>query len=273
VYGDLVAKGVMMNGVDPRDPAVVRDQYRDTSNLKARGVMQERFSVAPRDFMLWVFDHFEIEDRAQILELGCGPCRLWDKNRDRVPATWRLTLTDLSSSMVESARTLVPQADWAQCDAQAIPFPAESFDAVLANHMLYHLPDLERGLTEIRRVLRPKGKLYATTNGRRHLYELGVWFGEYGIQPASERLSFSLENGAEILSHHFSSVRRLDFDDALRVTEAEPLVAYLLSMFSAQGLRGSAAEPRLRQAVAHRLAQDGALYIQKASGLFEALVK
>jgi hypothetical protein len=79
-----------------------------------------------------------------------------------------------------------------------------------------------------------------------------------------------LENGAEILARCFPSVSRLDFADGLRVTETEPLVAYMLSMTSATGLRGTTSEERLRRKTADRIARDGAIQITKSVGLFVA---
>jgi ubiquinone/menaquinone biosynthesis C-methylase UbiE len=157
-----------------------------------------------------------------------------------------------------------------QCDAQAIPFPATSSDAILANHMLYHVPDLPRALGEIRRVLKPGGKFYAATNGRDHMRELGELTSEFGIKPASATLPFTLENGEQLLSKYYSSVRRFDFVDALVVTEVEPLVAYILSMSSAKVLRGTETEQRLRQAIAERITNDGAIRVTKSPGLFVA---
>ncbi|MCH8206807.1 MAG: class I SAM-dependent methyltransferase [Chloroflexi bacterium] len=98
---------------------------------------------------------------SRILELGCGPAELWVKNIDRVPSAWRITLSDLSEGMVREARqnlqSGVSRFSFAVCDAQRVPFDDESFDAVIANHMLYHVSDRQRAYAEIRRVLRPGG--------------------------------------------------------------------------------------------------------------------
>jgi ubiquinone/menaquinone biosynthesis C-methylase UbiE len=57
---------------------------------------------------------------------------------------------------------------FAVVDARDIPFAANSFDAVIANHMLYHIkPGRGQAFSEIARVLKPEGRLYASTNGGR----------------------------------------------------------------------------------------------------------
>jgi SAM-dependent methyltransferase len=96
-------------------------------------------------------------------------------------------------------------------DVQELPFEGERFDAVVANHVLHHVPDTERALSEIARVLRPRGTMYAATNGERAHSEMG-WM-QHMLDPSSpvERyfptpLAFSLENGAEQLSPWFSEI-------------------------------------------------------------------
>lgn len=120
--------------------AYVAEQYRDNRNLDARIALHERYSTAPRYFHLWVFDHFDLREDARLLELGCGTGALWQKNRARIPSSWQLTLSDFSFGMLQAARSTDVPAQLIQLDAQTIPFRDNSFDAVVADHMLYHIP-------------------------------------------------------------------------------------------------------------------------------------
>lgn len=255
------------------DAAYVKAQYRDSSNLDARIALHARFSTARRDFYEWVFDHFDLPADARILEVGCGTGLLWSKNRAHTlrAATWQLTLSDFSIGMLETARTTGIAATFLQSDAQAIPFPTGYFDAVIANHMLYHVPNLPHALAEIRRVLKPRGKLYATTNTRDHMRELKALIAECGGAPLHipER-GFTLEYGAEHLLQYFADVRRFDLENGLVVTEVEPLVAYVMSTAGGRQLRANNSEQRLRETIAARIARDGAFRITKAAGLFVA---
>jgi ubiquinone/menaquinone biosynthesis C-methylase UbiE len=252
------------------DLAYVKDQYRDGTNLDARIALHARFTTAPRPWTAWVFDHLDLQCDARVLEIGCGTGLLWRRNRERIPASWRLMLTDFSFGMVETARAAGVVANFVQTDAQAVPFPDEYFDAVIANHMLYHVPDLLRALLEIRRVLKPGGKFFATTNSIAHMREVDELTSRFGIHPGSATLTFTLENGEPILAKHFASVRRIDFTDTLVVTQVEPLAAYVFSMSSAQKIRGNEDEQQLRQLIAERIAREGAFRITNAAGLFVA---
>lgn len=256
---------------------LVRQQYGDSSRLDARIALHTLFSVAHRPFHAWYWDHFELPPDARVLELGCGSAALWAVNRSRVPAAWRPVLTDFSSGMVETTRGKF--AAWglggafAVADAQAIPFPEGRFDAVVANHMLYHVPDLPRALAEIRRVLVPGGALYAATNGIHYMQELDELTAEAGTASVWSRVAphFTMENGADILAAHVGPVRRHDFEDALLVTEVEPLIAYIESGFTGMG-GGPDAEAldRIRQVIAARIAHDGGFRITKEMGMFVA---
>jgi SAM-dependent methyltransferase len=157
---------------------------------------------------------------------------------------------------------------FAVIDAQAIPYEDESFDGVIANHMLYHVPDRPKAFAEIRRVLRPGGRLYASTNGRAHLRELSSLVPEQSSD-FSHNLVFDLENGRDQLAPWFSMIALHRYDDALIVTEAEPLIAFLLSTRIASALDDDARTALVKR-VKQDLAAHGAIHITKDSGLFEA---
>ena len=78
--------------------------------------------------------------------------------------------------MVEQARrNLTPSGHpftFGQLDAQALPFADGSFDSVIANHMLYHVPDRQKTYAEVRRVLKPEGRFYAATMSRDNMKQV-----------------------------------------------------------------------------------------------------
>jgi ubiquinone/menaquinone biosynthesis C-methylase UbiE len=247
------------------------DQYRDDRNLRARVELHARFSTGSPHWLEWVFDRLlRLPSAARILEVGCGPGTLWALAKARVPSGWQITLTDLSLGMLKKAVAVTDGCGNARrfvlCDAQALTFRDGSYDAVIADHMLYHVPNLDRALIELHRVLRPGGQLFAATNGESHLREL-LALGDAHQMPYSPVRSFSLENGAVALSRHFADVTCERHVDGLRVTQAEPLLGYLRSM---PGMDRAPAEEwqRLRTDVERQIQRDGAVSITKDAGLF-----
>lgn len=255
------------------DPAYVKDQYQASGNLDARIALHERFSTHTQDWHAWVFDHLDLPSAARVLEIGCGTGLLWTlrENRARIPATWHLTLSDFSFGMVETTRATGIAANLLQSDAQAIPFHDGYFDVVIANHMLYHVPDVLRAIAEIRRVLKPSGTFYAATNGLGHMRECFQWVSEFlGMEPVAPSTHFTLENGAAQLDKHFARVQRVDYGDSLRVTQVEPLFAFIMSGFMGKQMIGAERASALRQFIADRIVRDGAFRITKSTGLFIA---
>lgn len=213
-------------------PEKLRVQYADSSNLDARLALHERFSRHPRGWLSWLFDQYDFTPDTDILELGCGAAYQWTHNRDRLDPTWRVTLTDFSVGML--ATTVEATSDlgftYANANATALPFPDRSFDRVVANHMLYHVPDRPAAFREIARVLRPGGKLYAGTNSVTSMARLGELRKQ--AEPATFEAfasPFSLESGPDQLAPFFADVRFESFEDGLDITELDPLVAYVRS--------------------------------------------
>ena len=241
-------------------------QYRDSSNLNARQQLHARFSVNGYGWHRWVFDHLAVPAGLRIIELGCGPGALWAENSDRVSGDWRVTLVDRSPGMVCEARERCPGFSFAVADAQSLPFDDGSFDAIIANHMLYHVHDRGRALSEMRRVLMPGGRLYAATNGHTHMRDLNQIMARFGASLPSSHESFSLENGESQLRPCFTKVKLRRYDDALLVTDAEPLVAYARSTqrLTDEGIIG------LHTHIEQELTVRGSIRIAKDTGLFEA---
>src|SRR4051794_973233 len=211
-------------------------QYGTSGNYNARVALHARFRTNPVGLNGFVFDRLlGLPVDARVLELGCGPGWLWRANAARVPAGWRVTLTDFSTGMVRETSTHPLGAAtfrFAVADAQAIPFADGSFDAIIANHMLYHVPDRERAYAEMWRMLRPGGQVFATTIGRGHMRELEALVAPFKASPERPLFpkSFVLENGGEQLARWFADVTLDRHEDGLVVTEVDPLVAYARSM-------------------------------------------
>jgi ubiquinone/menaquinone biosynthesis C-methylase UbiE len=253
------------------------DQYRDSSNLDARGVIHQRFSTNPYGWFNWVFDALaKLPDNVRILELGGGHALLWKECADRIPAGWNITLSDLSSGMLDAAwRNLVVTGrafKFEEIDAQSIPYENESFDVVIANHMLYHVPDRSKAVSEFKRVLKPDGYLIATTVGENHMKEMMDWLRMVSIGKSFESFAnpFTLENGLDQLKRFFAHVTVSRYSDSLQATDVEPIMAYIRSSIHATELSEDELA-KLHQELQMELTQKGKIPVTKDSGLFKAI--
>ena len=243
----------------------LEEQYRTDANLRARIELHQRFRTTTEDWHRWLFDRVAPASGARILEVGCGPGEFWKQNLDRIDPSWQITVTDQSAGMIEAAKDVLgDRAAYAVADVQDLPFADESFDAVFAHHMLYHVEDRPKAFAEIRRVLAPGGVLHAATNGLGHLDELAALYAPE-LFPHNAK-QFGLETGPPQLQPFFSDIEVERLDGELRVTEVEPVLAYIRSSFLYDGwpLDDVAAT------VGGAIEADGAFRIATKAGLISA---
>jgi SAM-dependent methyltransferase len=207
------------------DPATVKAQYSTEVNLQARKALwEDAEGTDPKD-ILW--QTLEAWEPSRVLEVGGGEGELAERIERDLGAA--VSFVDLSPRMVELARARGIDAQVG--DVQELPFADGSFDTVVAAWMLYHVPDVSRGLAEIARVLEKGGALIAVTNGYDHIVELRELVAYQGDFHGS----FSRENGEELLLRHFAAVERLDADVTVRITDRGKLVAYRDSVSAPTG--------------------------------------
>ncbi len=202
------------------DPVLVREEYASERALEARrAVYADRTGIDPRD-VLW--DEIAAASPSRVLEVGPGPGELSERMQEELEA--EVVALDVSERMVELARAR--GVDARKGDVQELPFADDDFDVVVAAWVLFHVPELDRGLAEIARVLRPDGRLVATTNSERHLEEARA---HAGISMVGQ-MTFSRENGEEALRRHFARVSRQDVDGSVRFADGEAIRAYVRAL-------------------------------------------
>jgi len=257
-----------------QDRAAVQTQYADAANLRARSAIYRFGDPGATPWPRWVFDQLDLPAAARVLEVGCGDGGLWKRNLDRLPPAWRAVMLDLSPGMLAAARLDLPAAQFAfaQGDVARLPLVDARFDAVVANHMLYHVADRAAALREIRRALAPGGRLLATTNSEAHLAPMRDLINEFlgDLSPLRDAKPFTLENGASAIGAVFANVERRETRGALRVTDAEAVVAYVMSITGAPQYVVGDRLDELRKRAEGEIEQNGAFVLPTAAGMFVA---
>lgn len=251
------------------DSVAVKAQYAVPKGLDIRLTFHEKYSVNRQGYGEWLVSHYDIRDGMTVLEIGCGTGSIWIGHEEIVSGCEKLILTDLSEGMLEAAEKNLGEREnmeYRKADIQSLPFMDESFDAVIANSMLYHVPDIEKGLREVRRVLKKGGVFYCATYGEHNFTDrLAQWF-KLGGENFKPNHNFTMQNGKEKLSRSFEAVIPVFYEDSLHVTETEDLVEYLQSLASFKAVIDLPVQ-KIRD-ILNEHAADGAIDLPKEYGMF-----
>jgi SAM-dependent methyltransferase len=247
------------------NPERLRQQYGTSERLQVRVDTHRLYSESKTSFLDWVVDQLEVARGHLVADIGCGPGNYFARLAARGA---RVVGADLSQGMAEEAGTAgFPTV---VADAQALPFGDGSFDRVMCNHVLYHVPDLRRALLELSRVARRGGRVLLATNGRDHLkafrdlMQVAAADIRFDLEPRRPS-PFTLED-VEAVTAVFpqAEVRRLD--NCLVFTDAQPALDYLRSWIGPTGPLEQAMGTRIAAAIE----RDGAFRAPTISGCFVA---
>ena len=253
------------------DKETVRKQYSTADKLSIRISIHNRYSTNKQGFGNWIFSHYQIREGMSVLELGCGTGEMWAAKDGIIRQCSRFILSDFSEGMLDKAKETLRGCagiEYRTIDIQEIPFEEGSFDIVIANMMIYHVPDLFLALREVRRVLKEGGLFYCATYGENGMMEyICSLFGENRIQNQGNR-NFTLQNGEEKLKPFFSNIRRFLYEDTLEVTHVEDMVDYIYSLAGMTDLRKLPGDEV--RSVLEKNMRHGVLTVPKEYGMFAA---
>ncbi|MBR6478020.1 MAG: methyltransferase domain-containing protein [Lachnospiraceae bacterium] len=284
----------------------LKQQYLNSSNIGTRINLHAKYAVNKQGWFPWIFEQCELEaggvsaceksgERGKgrklqkagmaVLELGCGNGSFWLENWKRIPKELKVTISDASEGMLrEACKAIAVRApkggngkdgahfDHKVIDFHDIPFGDEVFDLVIANHVLFYAKDFKKVLGEIRRVLKPGGRLICSTYGTAHMKEISTLAAQFDdrIVLAEQSLYeiFGKENGEGILKPYFQTVEWRQYEDHLLVTEAEDLVDYVISCHGNQNRYIVNDYKAFRQFVEGKIRKG--FYVTKDAGVFVA---
>ncbi len=248
------------------DPDYLRFQYADDKKLRVRIETHERYSENPVPFTRWILERLDARPGQHLLDVGSGPGQY-----HALLGGVRVTALDISAGMLSKVQVAAVRAD-----AQSLPFADASFERVMANHVLYHVPDVRRALREIRRVAGRDARVVIATNSRttmRPLFaltdEIAHELGVAGYRAVA--LRFGLED-TDLVTEAFPSARTEVYEDAFRFVSPEPVLAYVASMWIdyLDPAKRAAFLARLEERVCGVIDRDGEFRVPKRSGCFVA---
>ena len=217
----------------------------------------------------WIISNYVIKNGARILELGCGNGNMWMEHLNLLDNVSELVLTDFSDGMLNAAKETLGERNnisYKIVDIQKIPFEDNRFDVVIANMMLYHVPNIEKGLSEVKRVLKNEGVFYCATYGEHGIIEyVADLLKDFGVEEMTNR-NFTLQNGKDQLANHFPVVERLDYEDSLMVSNMDDIIDYIYSLSSMTNI--SNIERTAIKQILELYMENGILCIPKEYGMF-----
>ncbi|WP_026512205.1 class I SAM-dependent methyltransferase [Butyrivibrio sp. LC3010] len=253
------------------DSEAVKAQYATSKGLDTRLSFHDKYSTNKLGYGNWIVSNYEIAEAMKVLELGCGTGSLWMGRDELVDKFGKFVLTDFSEGMLATAKGNLGERknlEYKQADIQDLPFEDDSFDVVIANSMLYHVPDIMKGISEVRRVLKDDGVFYTATLGENNFTDiLAKWF-ELGGESFNPNHNFTMKNGGDMLKKAFADVEGRIYGDSLHVTDIEDLVDYLCSLASFKTIMDIPVD-RIAWILKEH-AVDGAIDLPKEYGMFIA---
>ncbi len=252
----------------------LKTQYLNANNISARIRLHKNYSTNPQGWFPWIFEQCNLHENMKILELGCGNSSLWTENIEKLPKNISITLSDISEGMLRDARRNIGSEDkrftFAEFDCHEIPYQENTYDLVIANHVLFYCDDILQVCREVHRVLKPNGIFLCSTYGNQHMKEITDLVQQFDsrIVLSSENLfdRFGLENGYLLLQNNFSSIQCLRYEDSIELDKPEPLIEYILSCHGNQNQYLLDRYQDFRPFVERKI--DQIFHITKDAGLF-----
>ena len=254
------------------DDSNIIEHYKNAKNLNVRISLHDKYSQNKQGWFPWLFEQIDFSHINKLLEVGCGNGKLWKNNKINL-RNREIFLSDSSQGMVDEVRkTLGNDFNCMVFDCEKIPFKDNYFDAVIANHVLFYVYDINKALEEIRRVLNPLGVFYCSTYGSNHMKEINDIVQEFDSRIILSQTKlydvFGLENGLDILKPYFKNIKMKRYDDCLVVDKSKPIIDYIMSC---HGNQNEIIGPNLnefREFVDSIIQEKGYIRITKDAGIF-----
>ena len=217
------------------DPAYLSHQYGTTERLQIRLETHQRYSERSDDFFNWILDRLNPRSGSLVLDVGCGAGTYHPPLCAR--GVRAILGVDASIGMVDAsqrqANALGLPVVTILADAQSLPVAAASYDCAMANHVLFHVPDQRAAMRELRRALRPGGRVVMATTASRDTSRLVAIHRravqQLGLTPGPQVVDrFNLDH-LDLVRSVFPTAERYIREDAFVFPDANAVLRYYAS--------------------------------------------
>lgn len=255
----------------------VKEQYKSDKNLNLRSNLHS-YNTNKVDWDVWCFNQIDFPKNAKVLELGCGPGKLWRKNKDNIDENLDITLSDFSSSMLKITKDKLKDVNhkfqYKEINAEDIPYKDETFDVVIAQHMIYFVPNIEKALSEIKRVLKPGGMFYVTANSCESMAELNELSEAFepnaGLSNNGFSARFDLEKGKPMLEKYFDNLSVEILNGKIIVDDPKPVVSYKASTIQGSLILNEEKKKKFTKYLEDYIKKNGSISITTKTCMFKA---
>jgi SAM-dependent methyltransferase len=265
-------------------PGSLSSQYASPDKFLTRVEAHRLYSEAKGTFVDWLLDVLAPAPGDRVLDAGCGPGTYHPELAAR---RVHVVGIDLFGGMVRDARgRSVRRHDdvrLARATVERIPFRDASFDRIMCNHMLYHVPDQLAALREFRRVVRPGGRVVLATNAADNMALLDALHrracADFGLAPLveTEPMRFRFDDASVALVRTvFPNAEIRMREDALVFPDVDTVLRYYATFGVDQVVEPRPDDyaeqllARMRDLVAEAIARDGHLRVPKSAGCYVA---
>lgn len=255
----------------------IREQYKNDKKLNLRSNLHS-YNINKVDFDKWCFKNIDFPKEGKVLELGCGPGKFWFKNQNYINSDLEIVVSDFSKSMLKIAKEKLDSVNhefkFEEINAENIPYEDNTFDVIIAQHMIYFVPDIEKALSEIKRVLAPNGVFYVTANSCESMKELNELVEEFdsesGLNNNGYSTRFELENGKEVLEKYFTDIKVEILDGKIIVDDPNPIVSYKASTIQGSSILVGETKKRFKSYVKKYIDENKEISITTKTCMFKA---
>lgn len=253
----------------------VKKQYKNSENFKNR-LSLHSYNINKTRWNSWCFDNIVFKNNIKVLEVGCGTGNFWRENEENLNKDIEVVLSYFSEDMLNNTKNNLIKSNenfiYKKFNAEHIPYEDSNFDIIIAQHMLYLIPNIDKALSEIKRVLKKDGTFYVTTNSCEAMKELNSLVEKFdasmGLHSNGMCERFNLENGKDILEKHFKCIDVKALEGKIITSDVDAIVSYKSSTIKGSEILKGDKKKKFTEYIKMYIEKNEKLEITTKAGMF-----